>query len=90
MITSLASLIFSVSVVVQNMAGLLVRGRLPWVNGKLDRQPSQALHTAQGGDLSQMAEDVVAHRHSQHPASASRAAECLDIIVECRRVEVRP
>ena len=31
MITSLASLSFSVSLVVQNMAGLLVRGRLPWV-----------------------------------------------------------
>ena len=27
----LTSLIFSVSLVVQNMAGLLVRGRLPWV-----------------------------------------------------------
>ena len=36
-----------------------------------------------------MAEDVVAHRHSQHPASASRVAERLDLIVECRRVEVR-
>ena len=34
-----------------------------------------------------MAEDVVAHLHPQHPASAARAAECLDLIVECRRVE---
>ena len=48
----------------------------------LDRQLSQALHTAQDGNLSQMAEDVVAHLHPQHPTSASRAAECLDIIVE--------
>ena len=44
MITSLASLSFSVSVVVQNMAGLLVRGHLPWVTAHPVRNTIKPCH----------------------------------------------